>query len=44
MNADRLFGIGCDSPVSFGGGVTQQTAMRTQAPLLVSYQQVLMLL
>lgn len=44
MNADRLFGIGCDSPVSFRGGVTEQTAMHTQAPLLVSYQQVLMLL
>lgn len=41
-NADRLFEMGCDNPVSFHRSVEEQTAMHTG--LLVFYQQVLMLL
>lgn len=43
INALHLFQIGCDSPMSFHYTVFKQTVMHT-GPLLVFYQQVLMLL
>lgn len=43
INAVILFEIGCDSPMSFHYSVSEQTVMH-MGPLLVFYQQVLMLL